>query len=100
MQHEKVFKREDGSQVKVTVMFGNNGALYGVIIPYYKFDLEVKCKGKRLWKRPYSIDDYDYRRLSHSERLQWLINEKMKYVSKEELHGMYVELWNMLKPEL
>ena len=57
MKSEKTFKREDGSQIKITV---------DLIVdmrtdPIWSVSVEGRQKGKRKWLRPYVWEEYSYR---------------------------------------
>lgn len=97
---EKIFKREDGSQVKVTVSLITNNSLVHSHRCGYEFDVQIKGFRKREWKYTWGGDDWDYRKLGHNDRVKFILEKKMQHVTKTELHNLYLELWESLKPKL
>jgi hypothetical protein len=103
---EKIFKREDGSQVKLTFYFTNGNNEWeprGMITPRYTFYIETREKGKKKWRDPMlSIrDTWEYREQPFPHgRLDYERKEMMKYVSEQEMYEAYLELWESIKPKL
>lgn len=93
MKHEKIFKKEDGSKVSITVRVWLDGYRAAV----YNIDVSVCDAGKRKF-RGISRDDYEYRSLSMPDRERAMTREYLKYVTAEELHAAKLELWEKLKP--
>jgi len=85
-KYEKIFKREDGSQVKVIVSFGMvlespfNDLLY-------KFEIYKKDKGKRKW-------------IHHPVRYDGVMTEiDREFITDSELLQAKQEFWKTLEPK-
>jgi len=95
--HEEIFKREDGSRVKVIakIMIDSWRAKAG-----FQYSTEVfTCeKGKRTWKPTYDQNCYRYRKLSMEERVEFQDDSKLDAVSESELSSVLTNLWKKLKP--
>lgn len=82
MSAEKIFKREDGSQVKISASFyfgWSDGT------PTWAVSVSIRGKGKKNWLGVYSQDSLD---------------AKLKHCTLEEIHEVKMQFWNTLKPEL
>ena len=95
---EKIFKREDGSKVKVTV------DLY--LITYrrelftYRTEVRYKRKYGRTWLHlPKDISDWDFRSMSEEERREYLLENRKRFISDEEVYQVQLEYWKSLKPQ-
>lgn len=97
MKHEKIFKRDDGTQYRVDVRihldtYRNETANYFV-------DVYFRKKNKRNWDSIHSHkDDYEYRNLSMEQRREYDKNNILKFLSEDEVHESKLELWELLKP--
>ena len=93
-KHEKIFKREDGSRVKIVADLMN----------YRLFDFEYRTsvytckKNKRSWFGVVNTDSYEYRGLSMDDRRKAEKAAQLKIVSKDEILQVKIELWELLKP--
>ena len=99
MRHEKIVKREDGTQYKICV----NAYLdsYRSESMQYRIDVYCKQKGKRKWLNvEKEIYDQEYRRLSLDKRREYDDNNNLRFVTKEEIYAAKIELWNLLKPQM
>lgn len=72
MQHEKIIKRDDGSQVRIRVdfytSFGNQNR--------WRIEVSTKGKRKRNWK-PVIANTWEYRKLpTLSERDEYVLQQK------------------------
>ena len=95
MTHEKIFKRPDGSRVKVEVTFwcdSRDGA-------NYRFQVSKCLPGKRTFISPTSTDDYEWRKLSMPERIAFNVRKYLEIATPAEILETKLELWNKLKPE-
>jgi hypothetical protein len=94
MYHEKIFKREDGSRVKlmVSVMF-----LYNKLV--YRCSTSTCIKGKRTWISTTNTDNYTYRALGMKDRKKVEEADMMKVVTPEEILEARLETWQLLKPK-
>lgn len=100
MQHEKIFKR-DTIEVLATVFFENEHNHFGPITPVYKLNIKTRLIGKRKWGNPIDTDSYRHRMLQFPDgRLKDIEEQKMNFISKEELYQIKLELWEKLKPVL
>ena len=99
MRHEKIVKREDGTQYQICV----NAYLgsYRSESMQYRVDVYYKQKGKRKWMNvEKDIYDHEYRRLSMDKRREYDDNNNLRFVTKEEIYDARIELWNLLKPQM
>jgi|SRR5882757_4041089 len=99
---ERIFNRENNIQVKLRVWFKNIHPTYSYrgIVPGYDFDIEIREKGKKKWTDPVDTDSWAYRQKSFpEERKQYEIEQKMKFVSPEELYQAFIDLWESIKPQ-
>ena len=95
-KHEKVFKNEDGSQIKVMVsLYEGSGQSMG-----YNFSVQQRARGKRLWRSLISVDSYHYRRLSLEDREKCKFDEYMRIVGADRIHETAHELWEKIKPQI
>lgn len=92
MIHEKIIKREDGSEVWVYVTLSVSDKAF--------WDISVWRKTKRMkaFKNVVDIDSVSYR-LKHS-RESYQKEMILAALSKEEMLEIKMELWNKLKPTL
>ena len=97
MSAEKIFKREDGSQVKISASFyfgWSDGT------PTWAVSVSIRGKGKKNWLGVYSQDSWEFRSLSGAERQKFVLDAKLKHCTLEEIHEVKMQFWNTLKPEL
>lgn len=94
MTHEKIFKRDDGTRIKITVTFWHDrssGAIYNVFVE--------KCSpGKRKFVDVVDRNDYKYRKLNMPERADFVANQHLFFVTIQEIYDTKVELWKQLAP--
>jgi hypothetical protein len=92
MHHEKIYKRKDGSQVKISVWLyvQENKSYWGYLI-------FLREAGSDRWLDPFSDRDYLDRIVKRN-----LDRPKMgtfdTYVSAEEILAAKFELWQKIKP--
>ena len=97
MKAEKIFKREDGNQVKVTAhIFIEH---YSNSTPMWSVSVETREKGKKNWLGVHSENDYTWRRLSTEDRRAYVKDEQLKHVTEAEIQEVKMELWLLLKPQ-
>jgi hypothetical protein len=93
MIHEKIFVRESGAKVKITVW---------LTVDYrdttWRVDVETCQPKKRTWVNVYSTDDYSFRKLSPEDRRKFIEEKQMAVITTEELQEVKTELWMNLKP--
>jgi hypothetical protein len=89
MRHEKIFRREDGSQVKLQVFFRSE---YYTASPW-SFEVFLKKKRGKTWYSPIDEDDYRWRRLPLIARQQDKHRQYLEFVTKEEVLEAMNELW-------
>jgi len=95
MRHEKIFKRENGTQYKISV---------GLIVDFrsteFNADLETRDKGKRKWFK--TSNDYkdsnEFRVLDWPEKLKYHQKKFLDHVTAEEILSVKLELWEKIKP--
>ena len=96
MNAEKIFKREDGSQVKITAGFHIG---WSDNAPKWHTSVLTRGKGKKNWLGVYSGDNYEYRSLPMEDREKFILDAKLKHCTLEEMHEVKMQFWNSLKPE-
>lgn len=94
MNHEKILKREDGSQYKIRidvfVTMLSTSAAYRVSVTY-------RLKGKKNW---IDLPEEGPYLKTREERMQRIERNMYRFVTPTEVYQAKVELWNKLKPEL
>lgn len=97
MRHEKIIKRKDGTRVSIditgSVDFMRNDASW-------RFTIATCAKGKRTWVPVVDTQDYNFRRLSSGEKVQFKINESLKVVSRDEIETAMLECWEKMRPSV
>jgi hypothetical protein len=98
MRHEKIFKREDGSRVKLKVeivmALGDNSQS-----PVYLYDVCLCEPGKVKWK-PVELFDHHWKAISVKKRPSYKIWIFLKYVTEDEMLQTGLELWEKMKPDM
>lgn len=97
MRHEKIFKRDDGSRVKIRVWISTD--LYNSRDLQWGFDVHIAQKRKRNWEPACNEFDYAFRSLSHLEKKKRLMEKSLMHVTPEEIHAAMIELWQMIEPQ-
>ena len=96
IQATKEFKREDGKKYEITAKYATFG------LPYDKSDWDInvyyKNKGQRDWRAIFNTTDFDYRKLSTTERQQYTLNRYLEHVTKEEIMQVCELAWQSIKP--
>ena len=89
MIHEKIFKRVDGSKVKLTVHLVSEWSSRSV-------QWKVECyrceQRKRTWAKVFDDDSYGYRRLSTEQRRKSEMRDILRNVTMEEIREAMREL--------
>jgi len=94
MNHEKIFKRENGIQYQLRINF----YFYGPT-PVYEARAYIRGKGKRKWKDlPDTLSDWEYRALSMEARRVHVIKNIEKFFAPKEILETKLELWEKLRP--
>lgn len=99
MRHEKIVKREDGTQYQICVTayldsYRTEAMQYNVFVFY-------RQKGKRKWMDiDKGIYDHVYRRLNIDERREYDNKNNLRFVTEQEIYDAKIELWNLLKPQM
>ena len=95
MKHEKIFKREDGTKVNISVNFwvDSIGDKFT-----YRVSVSTCEPKKRIFKYVNDIDDYTWRRLNTEQRAECTMNRNLEHVTKEEIQEVVIELWEQMKP--
>ena len=97
MEHEKIIKRENGTQYKITVnlivdSFRRNANIW-------RFDVYFREKGKKNWNSlPNTLHDHNIRSLSLEDRDKQRIENAYRFVTEEEVLSAKLELWENIKP--
>lgn len=95
MRHEKIFKRADGSKVKIDVNYYHDYNRSA-----WSFTVCLCAPKKRTWKNAVNTDAYMYRSLSHEDKLAYRARQKFEHVTKEEVLSVMLELWQNIKPTM
>lgn len=90
MTHEKIFKRVDGSKVKLIVKLILEWTDYSAAD--WKFACFHCAQRKRTWVDVVNTDSYQWRRLSQDDRRKSESRDVLKYVTKEEIRETMREL--------
>ena len=100
MKHFKIFKRADGSQIKLKVDLSIDRYSFNDEIQY-DVNVEYRLKGKRLWNGVLKklVNDYAFRRLDKDERLKLINEEILKYVTEDEIYEVKLETHELIKPK-
>lgn len=95
MKHEKIIKRDDGTQYQIIVNIANIGYDNSV---RYSNSVYTRQKGKKKWNNLPNIDEYKYRALSIDDRIKHTEANNLRFVSKEEILEAKLEAWMKIKP--
>ena len=95
MQHEKIFKRADGSKVTINVSATLDYHAKGI---NYMVSVYVCQPKKRIFKNVFSGDDFSYRRLNNADRAAFILAKQLEVVTEAEILEVKTELWQLLKP--
>lgn len=87
MQVEEIFKREDGSKVKVNVRISIDFRDV-----YRDIEVSVCPKGKRTFNNVHSTDDYSWRALNKEDRQKAILSVQLDYVSVGEINNICRDL--------
>jgi len=99
MKHEKIVKREDGTQYQICIDIYLDS--YRTESMQYRVDVYCRQKGKRKWSNvDREIYDHEYRRLSMDERREYDNKNNLRFVTEQEIYDAKIELWNLLKPQM
>ena len=93
MTHEKIFKRKDGSRVKVSVWLyvHQNKSNWGYLI-------FVQEPGSDKWLDPFSDREYILRVMDPKFKEGLKMDTFDNYVTPQEILTAKLELWEMIKP--
>ncbi|WP_149244079.1 hypothetical protein [Dyadobacter sp. 32] len=93
MTHEKIFKRKDGSQVKLSVWLyvHENKSNWGYL-------MWIKECGSDRWIDPFSDRDYVLRIINPKLKEGIKVDAFDHYVSSKEILEAKLELWKLIKP--
>jgi hypothetical protein len=98
MTHEKIIKRNSGTQYKIVVAF--HVSSYGKEPAKYRVDAWTKEKGKRKWQDlDDTLSDWEFRKLDLIARDEHKCKNMLRFVSEEEIYSAKLELWEKLKPK-
>lgn len=95
MKHEKIFKLENGSRVKVEVELSS--VRFGSDLEWSYTVMTCEPR-KRTWKSPVDTDCYKYRALSMEERREFREKTFEGIVKQEMVIETANELFGKLKP--
>lgn len=94
MTHEKIFKRKDGTHIKISVWLyvHQNKSNWGYV-------LFVKEAGSDRWFDPFSDKDYILRIVNPRSVDGVKMDTYDHYVTPKEILQAKLELWEMIKPK-
>lgn len=95
MQHEKIFKLEDGSRLKVVVLLIVDSSRKTV---EYGVSVFTAVSGKRTFTPIVNRDTFTFRNMSMEERREFVEKQIIEVVGEERLLETKLELWESLKP--
>lgn len=95
MRHSKIFRRADGSRIKVVAEF-----LCDYSQTTYKVTVLTCEKGKRTWRDVSEKISNRDRYKTRKEREELLLKYQLELVSSEEIMQVKLELWELLNPML
>jgi hypothetical protein len=95
MRHEKIFKRPDGSRVRVSVTF--SAERYSNNFEW-TFAVHVCAKNKRTWEALLSMNNYEFQKLSHTEQVKVRREQALLWATTKEIEDTMTELWQTLCP--
>jgi hypothetical protein len=89
---EKIYKREDGSQVMIVVHTSDYSSKYRIRI-------YTRIPPKRAWYEIKPSDHTYYKVLRDmKEKEKYNLNTILSYVTLEEIHEVQMMCWNEIKP--
>lgn len=96
MESELIFKRDDGSKIKIAV----NLYLPSFHDPEYRVGIFTCAKGKRSWVYQDCTNHYAYRELKFGskEREEYEHKFHLSFASEDEIQKAKTALWEKLKP--
>ena len=98
MRHEKIFKKENDTAYKIMVDVRLDNYRHNEIARY-GCDVVYREKGKRKWLSvPDTIYEHHLRRLSMEDRTKHKDSNMLRFVSKEDILSVKLELWELMKP--
>jgi hypothetical protein len=96
MKHEKIIKRDDGSQVKIYVRFFSDHINEEF---RYSVNIFVKPPNQQNWDNvEKKLYDLKYRELSKPKRKVARNQRLLNFATAEEIHAVKIELWEKMKP--
>jgi hypothetical protein len=94
MQKDLILKRDGGVRIKIIVTLSYYRG------PEYNWEVFICLQNKRTFKPAVDTDNHIYRVLGMEERVNYIKNESLKFVTEDELLEAKKNLWNLLDPEL
>jgi len=93
MTHEKIYKRKDGTRIKISVWLyvHENRSNWGYL-------LFIQEKNSDRWLDPFTDKDYLKRVVSLKNNDGLRMDTFDSYVSKDEILKAKMELWEMIRP--
>jgi hypothetical protein len=90
---EKIYKKEDGSKVKLIVKFRlshSNTSSYSIEVYY--------CAPTKRKYNQITRDDWEYKNLSMEDRRNAIMEKCMKYITEDQLYSACHLAWDKMKP--
>lgn len=98
MKVEKIFKRYDGSKIKLIVEFFTTN--YSSDPAKYKVEVYKCAPNKRTYYNVIDSDDYRWRDLSMVERSIANMNKSFEYITRQELQKACNECLELCRPSV
>lgn len=99
MTYEKILKREDGTQYKISITPRID--YYQRESIEYNYTIWYREKGKKTWLNiPDTLYDFQYRKLSMEEKEIHRKQNIYRFVTEAELYNAKIECWEKLKPPI
>lgn len=95
MRHEKEFKRDDKSVVRITVEMRSMQSS----VVEWSVECAVRGYRKQNWTTVAYEDDYGYRNLqSRQDRKAYVLAKVLEHATEREVMETALELWEKVKP--
>lgn len=92
IQHKKVFKKDDGSRIKVVVNIDIRDTLEYLVTVF------TAKKGKRVWVSAVDYRSEEYLNKNYAERRIFQTEKNIEIATAERINTTLLEMWELLKP--
>lgn len=94
MRYEKIIKRDDGSRVRIDVLYGE----YRIGKLLWRVSVYTCQPRKRTWIDVINRAGHLFRGMTPEQMSAERKRQMLKVVSQSEIHDAMLEAWQMLKP--